>query len=147
MSQAIEWSLPDNSIVCRGVLSLPPQPQTAVFCWVFFYDLGFLSRTFTVHRTAGKGGGAVSLTSVYHFHPLQTPRHQPGDYYLVLTSAIVRRVITPFSKIPPFQKSKMSPTFHRSLGKTKVLNSSCNQFVYHFYPETILVLEERLQTW
>ena len=35
-------------------------------------------------------------------------------------------------------------TFHRSLGKTKALNNSCNRFVYHFYPQSILVLEEYL---
>ena len=36
-------------------------------CFFFVY-LGFLSRTFTNHRTAGEGG--ISLTPPYHFHPL-----------------------------------------------------------------------------
>ena len=28
-----------------------------LFVFVFFFYLGFLSRTFTIHRTAGEGGG------------------------------------------------------------------------------------------
>ena len=33
--------------------------------------MGFLSRTFTNHRTAGEGGGGhISLTLHYHFYPL-----------------------------------------------------------------------------
>ena len=51
----------------------------------------------------------------------------------------------PFFKIRSFLEIQDAPTFHRSIGKTKVLNSSCNQFVYHFYPQSILVLEECLQ--
>ena len=39
-----------------------------LFIYLFFY-LGFLSRTFTNHRTAGEGEG-ISLTPHYHFHPL-----------------------------------------------------------------------------
>ena len=36
-----------------------------------FFCLGFLSRTFTIHRAAGEEGGRViSLTLLYHFHPL-----------------------------------------------------------------------------
>ena len=53
----------------------------------------------------------------------------------------------PFSKIPPFQEIHDVPTFHRFIGKTKVMNKSCNQFVCNFYPQRILVLEERLQKW
>ena len=54
----------------------------------------------------------------------------------------------PFSKIPPsFLEIQDVLTFHRSLRKTKVLNNSCNQFVYHFYPQSILVLKECLQNW
>ena len=36
---------------------------------IFFFYLGFVSRTFTNHRTAGEGGG-ISLTPHYDFHPL-----------------------------------------------------------------------------
>ena len=53
----------------------------------------------------------------------------------------------PFSKIPPFLEIQDVPTFHMSIGKTKVLNNSCNQFVYNFYPQSILILEECLEKW
>ena len=53
----------------------------------------------------------------------------------------------PFSKIPPFLEIQDVPTFHRFIRKTKVLNNSCNQFVFNFYPHGILVLEECLQKW
>ena len=42
---------------------------TVRFFFVFFFYLGFLSRTFTIHGTAGKGEG-IYLLPVYHFHPL-----------------------------------------------------------------------------
>ena len=52
----------------------------------------------------------------------------------------------PCLRYPPFLEIQDVPTFHMSLGKkTKVLNNSCNQFVYHFYPRSILVFEECLQ--
>ena len=35
----------------------------------FFFYLGFLSRTFTIHGTAGKGGGYL-FPPLYYFHPL-----------------------------------------------------------------------------
>ena len=57
------------------------------------------------------------------------------------------RSTSPFLRLPPFLEIQDVPTFHRSLGKTKVLNNSCNQVVYHFYPQSILVLKERLQKW
>ena len=53
----------------------------------------------------------------------------------------------PLSKIPPFLEIEDVPTIHRSIGKAKVLNNSCNQFVYNFYPQSILILEECLQKW
>ena len=53
----------------------------------------------------------------------------------------------PFSKILPFLEIQDVPTFHRSIGKTKVLNKSCKQFVYNLYPHSILILEECLQKW
>ena len=39
------------------------------FLYIYFFYLGFCSRTFTNHRTAGEGEG-ISLTPHYHFHPL-----------------------------------------------------------------------------
>ena len=44
-------------------------------CWwllsllLFFFYQGFLSRTLTIHRTAGEGRGPFSIP-LYHFHPL-----------------------------------------------------------------------------
>ena len=37
--------------------------------FVFFFYQGFLSRTLTIHRTAGEGKGP-SFIPLYHFHPL-----------------------------------------------------------------------------
>ena len=50
----------------------------------------------------------------------------------------------PFSKIPPFLEIKDVPTFYRPTRKTKVL---INWFIYNFYPQSILILEEYLQKW
>ena len=58
------------------------------------------------------------------------------------------RSTPPFSKIPPpFLEIQDVPTFHRTIRKTKELNNACNQFVYSFYPQSILVLEECLHRW
>ena len=60
----------------------------------------------------------------------------------------IRRVIPLlFSKNPSFLEIQDVPTFHRFIGKIKVLNNSCNQFVGNFYTQSILVLEECLQKW
>ena len=53
----------------------------------------------------------------------------------------------PFSKISPFLEIQDVLTFHRSIRKTKALNNSCNQFVYHFYPQSILIFEECFKKW
>ena len=39
-----------------------------------------------------------------------------------------------FFKTFLFLQIKDVPTIHRSIGQTKVLNNSFNQFVYNFYP-------------
>ena len=48
---------------------------------------------------------------------------------------------------PPFPEIQDVPTFHRSITKIKVMNNSCNKFVYHFCTKSILILEECLQKW
>ena len=53
----------------------------------------------------------------------------------------------PFSKILPFLEIQDVPTFYRPIRKTKVLNDSFNRFVYKFYPQSILILEEYLLKW
>ena len=40
----------------------------------------------------------------------------------------------PFFKSSLFLQIKDVPTIHRSIGQTKVLNNTFNQFVYNFYP-------------
>ena len=46
---------------------------------IFFFYLSFLSRTFTIHRTAGKGGGYLFNSSLPLPPASQTLRHQPGN--------------------------------------------------------------------
>ena len=55
------------------------------------------------------------------------------------------RSTPPFLRFPPFLKSKMSPPFIGLSGKKKAPNNSCNQFLYHFYPQSILISEGCLQ--
>ena len=69
------------SVPCSALLS-----NNYVFFLLFFY-LGFLSRTFTVHETAGEGGGYLFNSSLLLPPASQALRHQPGDYCRGLTSA------------------------------------------------------------
>ena len=43
-----------------------------------------------------------------------------------------------FSDSPPLLDTQGVRTFHRFVGKIKVLNNSCNDFVYNYYPQSIL---------
>ena len=52
----------------------------------FFY-LGLLSRTFTIHRTAGEGGSYFFKSSLPLPPAPQTLRHEPNDYCREPTSA------------------------------------------------------------
>ena len=52
----------------------------------FFLYLGFLSRTFMIHRTAGGGGGYLLNSSLPLPPASQTLRHYSGDYCRELTS-------------------------------------------------------------
>ena len=45
------------------------------------YYLDFLSRSFTIHRTSGKGGGCFFNSSLPLPPASQTPRHQPSDCF------------------------------------------------------------------
>ena len=54
---------------------------------IFFFYLGFLSRTFTNHRTAGEGGEQFFNSSLPLPPASQTLRRQPGNYCKELTSA------------------------------------------------------------
>ena len=55
--------------------------------FLFLFYLGFLSRTFTIHRTAGGAGGYLFNSSLPHPPTSRTLRHQPGDYCRELISA------------------------------------------------------------
>ena len=54
--------------------------------WFFFY-LGFLSRTFTNHRTVGEGGRHLFNSSLPLPLASLAGRHWPGDYCRELTSS------------------------------------------------------------
>ena len=49
-------------------------------------------------------------------------------------------------QIPPFLKIQDVPSFFRLIGKTKVLKDSFNHLVDHIYPQSILILEQYLQS-
>ena len=53
----------------------------------FFFHLGFLSRTFTIHRTTEEGEGYLFNSSLLLLALLQTLKHKPDDYNRELASA------------------------------------------------------------
>ena len=62
------------------------------------YYLDFLSRSFTIHRTAGKGGGYFFNSSLPLPPASQTPRHQQPDsnatrFYWPCTPEMVRHTL------------------------------------------------------
>ena len=46
-----------------------------IYIYIFFFYLGFLSRTFTIHGTAGEGGGYLFNSSLPLPPASQTLRH------------------------------------------------------------------------
>ena len=63
-------SLFGKSCMSQGCNFLNKGLQHIYFLTFFFsFYLGFLSRTFTIHRQQGQGE-AISLSPLYHFHPL-----------------------------------------------------------------------------
>ena len=54
--------------------------------YIFFFYLCFLSRTFTILRTAGEGNGSLFNSSLPLPTASQTLRYQPGGYCRELTS-------------------------------------------------------------
>ena len=54
---------------------------------LFFFYLAFLSRIFTIHRTAGEGE-AISLYTFYHFSPLH--RHLDSSWVIAAESSPLR---------------------------------------------------------
>ena len=47
-------SFPYKTVMSKANFKIKRMMSTK---WTFFFYLGFLSRTFTIHRTAGEGGG------------------------------------------------------------------------------------------
>ena len=78
-----------NRVIFRTLASLEPEVSSKAFqiCKMFFFYLGFLSRTFSNHRTAGEGRGHFFNSSPQLPPTSQTLRHQPGDCCRELTSA------------------------------------------------------------
>ena len=52
----------------------------------------------------------------------------------------------PFLRLP-LSRNPRCPTFYMPIRKTNVLKDSFNRFVYNFYPQSILILEEYLRKW
>ena len=70
----------------------------------FFFYLGFLSETFTNHRTAGEGEG-ISLTPHYHFHPIH--RHLEISRAFATERSLLQQ---PFSNREPLVSERKSLT-------------------------------------
>ena len=74
----------------NSMAEISPNPEALginTFFFFFFFYLGFLSRTFTIHGTAGEGGGYLFNSSLPFPPASQTLRHWPGDCCRQLTSA------------------------------------------------------------
>ena len=67
--------------ICQGYTGFKICLNTSWICLIMF---GYVHSRITGLHKKGEG---ISLTPHYHFHPLQTLRHYPGDYCRELTSA------------------------------------------------------------
>ena len=74
-------------IPCINALRFNGFVSVNIYVNVFFFYLGFLSRTFSNHRTAGEVGGHFFNFSLPLPPASRALRHQPGDYCRKLTSA------------------------------------------------------------
>ena len=93
---------------------------------IFFFYQGFLSRTFTIHRTAGEGGEYFFNSSLPLLPASQTPRHQLGDYCRELTSV---HSWQPESKREPLVSERKSVTTTlRALSNGTVSNGTVTGF-------------------
>ena len=122
-----------------------------VFIFLYFYDIFmiFLLSLLPFERFIGHGEHITHDISVNNFF------NKSINSFCYSKTIVGKgghshpftRSTHPFSKIPPFLEIQDVPTFHRSIGKTKVLNNSCNQFLYSICPQSILILKECLQKW
>ena len=69
--QIVKWQM----LEACTLIFLPGQ-----VCFFFFFYLGFLFQTFTIHRTAGEGWGYFFKSSLSLPSASQTFRHYAGDY-------------------------------------------------------------------
>ena len=73
--------------------------RQSVVATTFFFYLDFISRTRTIHRTAGEGGGYFFNSSVPLPPASQTLRHWPGNY--------CRQLISAHSKLPDSNRERL----------------------------------------
>ena len=141
-SQLLKKSFIENFIFC-----------TVCKLIIFLCSCSYSGCKIRIRQLSGRGRESVPFFYVCVVNQWSKQIKQFGrKKYL---TQLVRGVIPPplfwinppFSKIPPFLEIQDVPTFHRSIGKTKVLKNSFNQFVYNFYPQSILILGECLQKW
>ena len=101
--------------------------------YIFFY-LGFLSRTFTIHETAGEGGGYLFNSSLPLPPASQTLRHQPGDYCRELTSAHSWQLDS--NREPLVSERKSLITKLRALSFLNIINQILIQYFFHLVSGT-----------
>ena len=82
----------------------------------FFFCLGFLSRTFMIHSTAGERGVYLFHSSVPLPPASQTLRQQPGDYCKELTSSLSQQL--DLNPEPLVSELKLLTTKLRALRKS-----------------------------
>ena len=119
---------------------------------IFYYITNF--NLLTTYLKVKMLGDLFSLrTEYYQFHltallinvsqrKIQTVQFRNIYKYILVGKGVI---LPPFLRFHPFLEIQDVPTFHRSIGKTKVLNNTCNQFVHIFYPQSILIVEECLK--
>ena len=113
----------------------------AFFCFVFFFLSRFLSRTFTIHRTAGEEAGYFFNISLPLSSASQTLGHQSSDYCRELTFAHRQQ---PDSNRQPLVSECKSLTFI-SLSK-KGRHQLCPLFIPVILPSTHLnILQQEMQ--
>ena len=102
----------------------------------FLFYVGFLSRTFTNHRTAGEGGRHFINSSLPLLLNSQTPRQLPGDYCRELTSAYSQQ---PDSNREPLVSERKSLTNKlRALLMNKSLRSINLSLELHVFSTFLL---------
>ena len=95
-----------------------------MFFFVFFFYLGFLSRIFTIHGTAGEGGGYVFNSSLPLPPASQRLRHQPDE---ICFGVVIRNITF----------TKASCTNVIDSGEKSFCSCHFEKFVSHFFSDRI----------